>query len=59
MRCDGCQLLTKDGWSRNCADVTCLCRHGYEFCDECTQFVGSSCDNCANIADVCTIGWRL
>ena len=51
VRCDGCQVLTEDCWGNDCEIVACLRRQGYEFCYECAQFVDSSCDKYASIAD--------
>jgi len=51
VRCEGCQALTEDCWGNDCAIVTCLRAHGYDFCYECASFADESCEKYAKIAN--------
>lgn len=44
VRCEGCQALTPECWGSGCKIVSCLNAKGLQFCYECADFDGHSCE---------------
>jgi hypothetical protein len=44
VRCEGCQALTPECWGNECEIVVCLNAKGLEFCYECSDFEGHTCE---------------
>jgi len=50
VRCEGCQVLTKECWGNECKIVQCLNSKGFNFCYECPQFEDNSCEKYERLA---------
>jgi hypothetical protein len=44
VRCEGCQALTATCWGNECEMVKCLNAKGLQFCYECSDFEGHTCE---------------
>lgn len=43
VRCEGCQVLTPECWGNECKIVKCLNGKGFQFCYECSDYDGHTC----------------
>ena len=51
VRCEGCQALTPECWGSGCKIVGCLDAKGLEFCYDCEEFAGQTCEKLEKLSE--------